>query len=294
MKRLVFVFCTLCIAVQTPVWGWLASGHAVLTRAAVRALPEEIPAFFRAGEGTIAHLVKDPDVSKNRGAPFVRGAEYPEHFLDREFLDGYELPKTRYEYIQLCNKAGVLPEKVGFVPYAVAEWTERLAVAFAEYRKWPENEAIQSKCLIYAGFLAHYSQDMCQPLHLTKHYNGWIGADGSVAQKGIHTKVDGLVDYFEMKPDDLAEGLEVTPLSDLMGDIFLEFQSGFKMVGKVYELGERIPKYEDKTWKPVPEVVEFATERTRASVRFTARLYLTAWHLSEKIELGWWLDRSKE
>ena len=135
---------------------------------------------------------------------------------------------------------------------------------------------------------------MCEPLHLTIHHHGWIGADGSVAQTEIHAKVDGLVDYFEMKPDDLAEGLTITPLSNLMGDIFLEFQSGFKMVGKVYELGERIPEYEDKNWKSVPEVVAFATERTRASVRFTARLYLTAWHLSEKIELGWWLDRSKE
>ena len=55
-----------------------------------------------------------------------------------------------------------------------------LAVAFAEYRKWPDNPMIQHKCFLYAGFLAHYAQDMCQPLHLTINFDGLGNPTGHV------------------------------------------------------------------------------------------------------------------
>ena len=291
MKRLLMVLGIAGLVGTPPAWGWWTNGHYVLTKAAVTALPEGMPAFFRSGAGMVAHLSMDPDVSKNRGTPSLRGAEYPEHFLDREYLDGHDLPGSRYEFIKLCYDAGVRPEKVGLVPYALAEWTERLTVAFAEHRKWPENLAIQQKCLVYAGFLSHYAQDMCQPLHLTIHYNGRIGGDESVAQKGIHSKIDGLIENLKMEPAALAKGQTVTPLEDLMPGILAEFEAGFALVDHVYELGPQIPAGPDENWKPVPEVAAFAADRSREAVRFTASLYLTAWRLSKGIELPGFLNR---
>ena len=294
MKRFLFAICVSLFVVGGTAWGWWSGGHGILTKAAVQALPDDVPAFFRAGEGMIAHCVYDPDISKNRGAPHVRGAEHPEHYLDLELLQDKPLPKSRYEFTQLCAELGIKPDTVGFVPYALAEWTERLAVAFAEHRKWPNNPFIQSKCLVYAGFVAHYAQDMCQPLHLTIHFDGWKQTDGSVLHKGIHEKVDGLIEYLPLDPSTLAKDQRIQPLDDLMAGIVEEFHGGYSLLNRVYELGDNLPSSRDKDWERVPEVVNFATERAREATRFTAALYLTAWELSGKIKLEGWLDRAQD
>ena len=293
MRRFLFTVCVILLVAGSSAWGWWSGGHGILTEAAVKALPDDVPAFFRSGERMIAHCSYDPDISKNRGTPHVRGAEHPEHYLDLELLQGRPLPKSRYEFTQLCTELGVKPEKVGFVPYAVAEWTERLAVAFAEHRKWPDNPFIQNKCLVYAGFIAHYAQDMCQPLHLTIHFDGWKQPDGSVLHKGIHEKVDALIEYLPLDPDDLAHAQKIEPLDDLMGEILKQFEAGHAMVEGVYELGDSLPSSGGKEWERVPRVIDFATERARESTRFTAVLYLTAWELSGKIKLDGWLDRAQ-
>ena len=293
MRRFFFTLCVISLAIGNPAWAWWSGGHGVLTQASVKTLPDKMPQFFRSGEQMIAHCSFDPDISKNRGTPLVRGAEHPEHYLDLELLKGRPLPKDRYSFVQLCSELGVAPNKVGFVLYAVAEWTERLAVAFAEHRKWPNNLFIQNKCLVYAGFIGHYAQDMCQPLHLTIHFDGRVKTDGSRPQRGIHEKVDALIEYLALEPGDLARAQQVEPLNDLMPGILKEFESGFALIDQVYELENQLPSSRDKDWKRVPSVVDFATERARESVRFTAALYLTAWEMSEQIQLEDWLDRAQ-
>ena len=212
--------------------------------------------------------------------------EFSEHFLDRELLEGRALPPTRYEFLEMCIKAGIDPTKVGLVPYAVAEWTERLAVAFAEHRKWPDNQVVQNKCLVYAGFLAHYAEDLCQPLHLTIHYNGRAKADGSSPRSGIHEKVDALVQKLEFKPGELAQGQEIAAFDTLMPAIVEEIEKGRALIDRVYELEEDLESAES------PEVRGFARERARAATRFTAALYLTAWEKSAVVELPEWHNRT--
>lgn len=170
MKHLIIVLvAVLCAPSLTSAW-W-PRGHATITDAAVQATPE-VPGFFKAGAAHIAHMTADPDVARNWGTPLASAAEHGEHYIDIEMLEGRELPARRYEFIDLCYELGIKPPHVGLVPYAVSEWTERLALAFAEHRKWPDNPVIKSKCLTIAGNVAHYAQDMTQPLHLTIHFNG--------------------------------------------------------------------------------------------------------------------------
>ena len=294
MKRFLFALCIISLVVGNTASGWWGGGHDIVTQAAVKTLPEELPEFFLSGMRMIAHCSYDPDTARNRDTPLLRAAEHPEHYLDLELLKGHPLPKTRPEFIQLCAELNVKPEKVGFVPYAVAEWTERLAIAFAEHRQWPKNPFIQYKCTLYAGFVAHYAQDMCQPLHLTIHFNGRIQPDGSTIHKGIHEKVDALIEYLKLDPNDLAQGQKLEPLEDVMGGIVKEFEAGFALVDRVYELAHDFPSTRGEQWTPVPEVVDFATERAREATRFTAVLYLTAWELSKEINLPGWLDHSKD
>lgn len=294
MHRLLIEVLVLVVAlvVVSPASAWWGGGHDILSLAAVEALPDDVPAFFREGGRGVAHASYDPDISKNRATPIVSGAEHGEHFLDLELLDGKALPEDRFAFIALCQELGQKPEHVGFVAYAVAEWTERLAVAFAEHRKWPDNPYVQSKCLLYAGFVAHYAQDMCQPLHLTIHFDGLKQEDGSRKHRGIHEKVDALPEFFEMKPRVLANGLEVTVIDSLMPAIVAQLESGFALVDDVYELGDVLPKSGQKDWQPNDAAKAFAMDRARESVRFTASLILTAWRRSAGIRLHGWLDRS--
>ena len=190
--------------VAVPAQAWWGDGHGILTEGAVLALPEDVPAFFRQGGNIASHTVFDPDLFKNRGAPLLSHAEHGEHYFDLEYLEGRAIPAKRFDFIALCFELELDPTKVGMAPYAIAEWTGRLAVAFAEHRKWPENEVIQQKCLVYAGILAHYAEDICQPLHATRDYDGKKQADGTVIGKGIHEQVDSSVERLGFAPEDLA------------------------------------------------------------------------------------------
>ena len=281
------VFLAMAAAVLwwTPALGWWGDGHGLLTRAAFQALPEDVPAFFHHGGEVAANVVFDADLFKNRGVVRARDAERPEHYFDVELLQGRQPPSTRYAFLQMCAAEGLDPTAVGLAPYAVAEWTERLMVAFAEHRRWPHNAAIQSKCLVYAGFAAHYAQDICQPLHVTIHYDGRVGADGESPHSGIHERVDALVERMEFEPENLARGLEIEAADSLMAAILETVAQSRAHIDLVYRLeGELVTAQ-------TPQVRDFAWERARAAAGFTAVLFLTAWEKSAEIKLPSWLDR---
>ena len=288
MKRFYSIFIFFLILFTTPTWAWWGGGHDILTQAAVKVLPEEMPEFFRSAEKMIAHCVYDPDISKERGTPHARQAEYGEHYIDIELFGEHPIPEGRDAHLKLCAELGLEPRKVGTLPYALAEWTERLAVAFAEYRKWPDNPMIQNKCFLYAGFLAHYAQDMCQPLHLTINFDGIKQADGTRLHAGIHEKVDSAIERLALKPMDLARGQQVEAANDLMPAIIEQIKTGHSLVDNVYALAEDWNNLKN----PTPALVNFTNDRARESVRWTASLYLTAWKLSENIKLPGWLDRT--
>src|SRR5439155_23713755 len=44
-----------------PVFAWGTKGHAMQARTAIRALPAELPAFFREAEEEMAFLITEPD-----------------------------------------------------------------------------------------------------------------------------------------------------------------------------------------------------------------------------------------
>lgn len=268
-----------------PAQAWWGDGHGILTAGAVLTLPEEVPAFFRQGGNMASHVVFDPDLFKNRRAPLLSHAEHGEHYFDLEYLEGRAIPTKRFDFIALCFELQLDPPRVGMAPYAIAEWTERLAVAFAEHRQWPENEAIQQKCLVYAGILAHYAEDVCQPLHTTRDFNGKKQADGTVIGKGIHEQVDSSVERLGFAPEDLAAEQEIVAFDSTMKAIVAQIKESNRQVEEVYAL---LGHWEDESDARV-RALTLAFART--AVRFTASLYLTAWHQSAEIRLPRWLQR---
>jgi hypothetical protein len=278
------------IAVLAPAsQAWDGAGHEVITRAAVAILPDDMPAFLRTAGAQIAHVAVDPDIAKHRSVPAARESEYPEHFIDLELLDGHELPTSRFAFVKLCCSLGVGPEKVGMLPYAVAEWTERFAVALAEYRAWPKNAMIQHKALVYAGFAAHYAQDLCQPLHTTVHYDGRVGEDGVSPRSGIHRKVDALVENAGAKPRIIAKGTAPAAVDSLLPFILNELAVSHALVDTMYAMEDIIPSV--KGTKLMGNVAICAGERFRRAAAVTAGLYRYAWLLSADIQLQDRLER---
>lgn len=268
---------------------WHGKGHHLIVVEAVAAIDkDQMPAFFLAGAGQIAHCALDPDTfTKPMGPPQLYDAEAPEHFLDVEKLQGQKLPPLRYDYLLLCEKSNLDPRRVGLLPYAISDWTQKLTVAFAEHRQWPDNPYIQQKCLVYAGLMSHYAGDLGQPLHTTIHYDGRARADTSSPRSGIHNKVDALVGKLALDPLAAAKDLKPAAFDDLMVGILAEFAASHALVDRVYELEPQIPAFEEKLDANSP-VAQFTAERLNACARFTASLYLTAWKDSAKIQIPAW------
>ena len=290
MRHLGFAFAVLLLC-SSSVWGWWPRGHGILTRAAIQTLPADFPAFIRAGAGMVAHAAVDPDVAKTRSTLHLEKAGHPVHYFNMELMDINGIPASRYEFGRICAELGKRPEQVGLLPYVTAESTEQLAVALAEYRKWPENPFIQNKCLVYAGIVAHYAQEVCQPLNMTIYWNG-RGEDGNPKNQRIHEKIDGLLQNLGLESATIAGGVTATPVDSLMGGIVAQVVASSLKVEEALGLGQYlIPK--DSDWKNEPSVRAFAEAQAKESARFTAALFLTAWQKSEKIRLAGWINRSE-
>jgi len=176
--------------------GWYGAGHSLATRMALEVLEGRVPEFLARGADLAAHCSQDPDVFKFQAdSRVLYYTEYAEHYFDLERFDANTaLPATRNDFTWWCVRHGMSASTVGTLPYAVTDWTYRLAVALAEHRRWPDDPAVQAKALVYAGLLAHYAQDLCMPLHTTIHYDGRVQTGKSSPKTGIHAALDGLLE----------------------------------------------------------------------------------------------------
>ena len=292
MKRYYFpaALGVLALSALAPAHAWWTNGHSLIAEAAVKSLPEDVPAPFRGGAALVAHCAQDPDVVKNFATPINKDREEPDHYIDWELLQGKPLPANRYNFVEQCVEAKQDPRKVGLLPYSVAEWTERLAVGFAEYRKWPTNPSIPTKCQVYAGILAHYTGDLCQPLHVTLDFDGRAKPDGSSSHTGIHAAMDSLIEKLGLKADDLAKDQKIEPVDELMPGILAEIQQSRSQIDRTYALEKSLPP-RNGAWTPSPEVAKFGTERGREATRFTAAMILTAWRKSARITIPNFIER---
>lgn len=273
-----------------PAAAWHGRGHHVATGLSAAAA-EALPAFFRAGAATVAHCSLDPDLfTRPIAPPVLHQGEAPQHYFDLELVAGLKLPPSRYEFLALCASKGLSGAKVGLLPYAVTEWTQRLTVALAEHRADPDNPHVRLKCLVYAGILSHYAQDLCQPLHLTIHWDGRAKADGTSPRTGIHTKVDALLGKLKVDAKAVLADAKPAAAADLFPAVLAEIRKGHALVQTVYRLADDLPALADPL-KPGSPAEDFAAERLRACVRFTASLYVTAWKDSADVKLPSWYER---
>ena len=282
---------------STPAVAWLTGGHRLITLDAVATLPETFPAFFRDGASAVSEASVDPDLHRPRALPQLRDGETPEHYLDLELLEGRTIPPVRSEHLRLIAWLAAEPgggrvrgvSSVGTLPYSVTEGLQRLTVAFAEHRRWPEDPHIRAKILVYAGLLAHYAEDLCQPLHTTLDHDGRSLEDGTSPHTGIHRRVDALPDLVEIEREEIVAETRLRVLPNGFDGVVAELLESHGLVDLVYELEGDLPTAEDG--RISRELAGFAMERYAAAVRFVGSLFLTAWEDSASFELPDWLQR---
>lgn len=205
MKRLAVALAALTLGVAVlaapaVVSAWGATGHRLIGVAAVRALPEELPAFLRtpAAAAEVGELSREPDRTKGGGQPHDRERDTA-HFVDM-IEDGRimteagmsidALPRLKSEYDAALLAAGIKVDDAGWLPYAIMDGYQQLVRDFATWRvlyaaegretdpgkrAWYREDRVRREALILRdiGYLSHFVGDGAQPHHTTIHYNGW-------------------------------------------------------------------------------------------------------------------------
>lgn len=259
--------------------GWWVKGHESITEAAASKLPDDVPAFFRAGGKHLAHFAGDPDRWKNRECKVLRASVEADHYLDLEDLEGKALPpESRFKGMDLMRSLKKDPVRVGMLPYAIVEGYERLACAFADHRKDPENESIKMKCLVYAGNLAHYTTDASMPLHTTIHFDGRVTPGAEKKQKGIHAKIDAFPEKNKFDPVEISRGLQAKPVDDVWEYTKKFLAESYTHIDRCYEL-DAAGAFE----KPTEESRAFMIDRCRSGAQFTMDIWMAAWARSAKL-----------
>jgi hypothetical protein len=199
MKRLIAtVAAAAALAAPAVVLGWAETGHRVIGRLAIEALPSDLPAFLRSREAVAAveELGREPD--RWRGSGKIHDSDRdPAHFIDLDdnglTLAGLtldKLPARRGDFEATLTGAHVDVEKSGYLPYAIVDGWQQLTKDFAywrvetaalardpnpEHQGWYARDLKLRESLVVRdlGVWSHYVGDGSMPMHLSIHFNGW-------------------------------------------------------------------------------------------------------------------------
>lgn len=224
MKRLFAAAAAVALMLSLPasdVAAWGASGHRMIAVAAVRALPDELPAFLRepGAAAAVGELAREPDRWKGGPRVHARGRDTA-HFIDFDdagrvltpagpHIDA--LPELRSDYEQALSEAGLDVDDAGWLPYAMIDGWHQLVRDFAYWRvltaaearepdlarrAWYSEDRRRREALILRdlGVWAHYVGDASQPMHTSIHYNGWgdhPNPEGFTTSRQTHGMFEG-------------------------------------------------------------------------------------------------------
>jgi hypothetical protein len=207
---------------------WDYEGHHTINELALASLPGDFGGFEMtpAIKARIEFLAGEPDRWRNVGDLPLKHVNGPDHYFDLEDVTWYgltpeTLPILRYDFvadIALARAAhpgkfpAINPDKdvdhtrelEGFLPWAITEYYEKLKSDFSSLKTFQQyggtpNEIAnaQADCIYVIGVMGHYVGDGSQPLHTTRHYNGWAGDNpkGYTTQPTFHAWIDG--EYFK-------------------------------------------------------------------------------------------------
>lgn len=319
MKRLALAAAAVCalaaVAVPAAVSAWGNTGHRLIGIAAVRSLPDELPAFLRTPEAAaqVGELSREPDRWKGAGQPHDRERDTA-HFVDMDdaghimsasgpSIDA--LPNLKSEYDAALIAAGLDVNDAGYLPYAIMDGWQQLARDFAYWRVLSAQEARETdptrrdwyrvdrerrEALILRdmGVLSHYVGDGSQPHHTTIHYNGWDrntpNPEGFTTSRQTHGQFEGAFTARVARLDAVEAAMAAPRLDgfDLKTRVPAYLRATLAEVTPFYRL-EKAGGFRDAD----PRGAAFATARLAAGASELRDLTVLAWRASGQASIGW-------
>lgn len=272
---------------------WGEHGHRLIARAAVGALPPDMPAFFREAEPQLAWLNPEPDRWRSRDTSdatrAMNDAFAPEHYVDLELLPPGALEAhSRYVYMDTLWRAGVDPSKAGLLPFEILELTERLRMEFLLWRRAPNDQVrawIEARIINDAGILGHYVADGSNPHHTTIHHNGWVGDNphGYATDRRFHGRFEGGFVQARLTLGHVTPlvARAPRPIGELRPAVLDYLQRSHALVERLYQIDKRAAF---DSAQRAPENVQFAAERLAAGAGMLRDLWYWAWTASARDE----------
>jgi hypothetical protein len=291
---------------------WGSTGHRLIGRLAIEALPSDLPAFLTSPQAAeaVGELAREPDRWRDSGRAHDTDRD-PAHFVDVDdnglVLGGpalSALPETRAAYETALRAAGADSWKAGYLPYAIIDGWEQLEkdliywridraaaekVADPAHRAWFRADMAQRQVLVIRdlGVLAHYVGDASQPMHVSVHYNGW-GANlpnpDGYTNNHIHVPFEG--PFVHDHVDAAAVRDDMTPYRDCQCQIaawtaaYLSETS--TQVIPLYELYKTVGfETGDPRWRA------FAAARLAAGADALRNCVIDAWRASATGKAAW-------
>jgi hypothetical protein len=309
----VSVAAAIILAVGCPAtaWAWGATGHEWISGIAAEELPEEIPAFVRTlgAVADIAVFGRELDRSKGSGVTHDKERD-PGHFVDLDD-DGTvaglaltALPETREAYDTALRAKGQTQYRAGYLPYAIVDGWQQLVKDFAywragtvgaqkaaseEDRAWFAADRQRRERLLIRdlGVWSHYVGDASQPLHVSKHFNGWgdfPNPGGFSTSKSLHAHFEGA--FVRQNLDRATVKSAVAPyrpcecsIQERARALILDSQAS---VVPLYELEQRKGFAAHNA-----EGIAFAKVRLAAGASVARDMIVDAWRASANVGVGY-------
>jgi hypothetical protein len=259
-------------------------------RVAVRALPADMPSFFRAAVEDLAYQCPEPDRWRDVvKTPTLTALTRPDHWMKLENVPP-GLPPTRYEFV-LANSGrknahgrALTVMDLGTAVYAVAEWSEMLTVGFRLWRNASDanRPRIERNIVHDAGVLCHWITDTAQPLHASVHTNGWDAEFPNPQEfsgKGIHGRFESAyVDKNIAEADIAAVVSPVRPIGDWLQEAERHVRASLTHVETIYRWDKSTPF---GSGQEPAEAKPFTARRLAAGAQLLRDFWYSAWTKSQ-------------
>lgn len=314
MKRLAGLGLTAVFLASASV-AWDAYGHRTIAYLALKGLPREAPAWLRSQETADRVAFQSNECDRWKGWPrdTLHHINKPDHYLDVELLENFGLtletiPRLRREYVRaMAISKHVHPEMAGpydakrdpartqewpgFALHAIDENYAKLQATFNEIRilehlndprRATQLRQARENAIFHMGLLAHFVADVAQPLHTTKHHNGWVGdnPNGYVTERGIHHAIDSAPASLGLTVESLAPLVKYDAepdAADPWDDVMEYLRRSHALVETVYRL-ERDGELDKE---PGRKLIE---QRVCDAASMLSALFWGAWTSSEPTE----------
>lgn len=277
---------TAITAVTVSVSAWGAHGHQLAGQAAVLALPDDVPGFFRSAAEQLSWLNPEPDRWRDRAErdadPALADAFDPDHYIDMEIVPTGALDApNRYTYLAVVSSAGKTAAEVGTSPYRMLEVFQRVRSGFRAWRAATDPKIrgwIEQRIINDAGILGHYVTDAANPLHTTIHHHGWVGHNpkGYPTDQAIHSRFESRFVSAHVTLEDLRRATTPAPRRiDAPRAAIMEFvRASHGQLERLYELDKQEP-FSDAT--PSADHKQFVVDRLAFGTLMLRDLWWTAW-----------------